>query len=72
VNLNKLNCQEMKTMLSKDEWDELVALKNAISYNPASVSTEKQELFTELLIRSFENRGIAFEDPQTISLEYAK
>lgn len=47
-------------MLSKEEWDELVALKNAISYNPASVSPEKQELFTQLLIRSFEYRGEAF------------
>lgn len=51
-------------MLSKEEWDELVALKNAISYNPASVSPEKQELFTQLLIRSFEYRGEAFVEPK--------
>ena len=49
-------------MLSKEEWAELMALKDAISFNPATVTPEKQELFTELLIRSFEYRGKAFED----------
>ena len=55
-------------MLSSDEWLELVALKNAISENPASVVPEKQELFTRLLIRSFECRGEAFIDlkPQKV------
>lgn len=47
-------------MLTKEEWNELCMLKDAISYNPASVVPEKQELFTQLLIRSFENRGQAF------------
>lgn len=47
-------------MLSSDEWNELVALKNEISYNPANVVPEKQELFTQLLIKSFETRGQAF------------
>jgi hypothetical protein len=42
--------------LTKDEWNELVALKNAINYNPASVSPEKMELFTELLVRSLEGK----------------
>lgn len=54
-------------MLTTQEWDELVALKDAISYNPATVTPEKQELFTELLIRSFEYRGKAFEDYEPIS-----
>lgn len=38
--------------LSQEEWDELVALKNAINTNPAAVHPEKMELFTELLVRS--------------------
>lgn len=38
--------------LSEEEWNELVALKNAINYSPASVTAEKMELFTELLVRS--------------------
>jgi len=38
--------------LSQEEWDELVALKDAINQNPASVHPEKMELFTELLVRS--------------------
>jgi hypothetical protein len=49
-------------MLSSEEWSELFALKNEISYNPAAVIPEKQELFTQLLIRSFEYRGEAFID----------
>jgi hypothetical protein len=35
------------------EWKELVALKEAINHNPASVHPEKMELFTELLVRSW-------------------
>ena len=42
--------------LTIEEWDELVALKNAINDNPASVSTQKMELFTELLVRSLEGK----------------
>jgi hypothetical protein len=38
--------------LTEDEWNELVALKDAINHNPASVHPEKMELFTELLVRS--------------------
>lgn len=38
--------------LTQEEWDELVALKDAINDNPASVHPEKMELFTELLVRS--------------------
>lgn len=43
--------------LSSEEWDELVALKNAINYNPATVSADKMELFSELLVRSFKEIG---------------
>ena len=42
--------------LTDDEWKELVALKNAINDNPASVHPEKMELFTELLVRSLEGK----------------
>lgn len=53
-------------MLTEQEWDELLHLKDAISYNPAAVTPEKQELFTQLLIRSFEYRGEAFIEPERI------
>jgi hypothetical protein len=42
--------------LTQEEWEELVALKNAINDNPASVHPEKMELFTELLVRSLEGK----------------
>ena len=42
--------------LSKEDWDEMVALKNAINDNPAAVAPEKMELFTELLVRSLEGK----------------
>lgn len=41
--------------LTDSEWEELVALKQAINQNPASVHPEKMELFTELLVRSWSN-----------------
>jgi len=40
--------------LTDEEWQELVALKEAININPASVHPEKMELFTELLVRSWD------------------
>ena len=43
--------------LTTEEWNELVALKEAINYNPASVHPKKMELFTELLVRSWEGKG---------------
>lgn len=43
--------------LSDEEWNELVALKEAIHDNPASVATHKMELFTELLVRSLYGKG---------------
>jgi hypothetical protein len=43
--------------LTKEEWDELVALKEAISYYPHSVSAQKMETFTELFVRSIQGRG---------------
>jgi len=43
--------------LSQEEWNELVALKDAITYHPSSVSAEKMEKFTELMVRSLEGKG---------------
>jgi hypothetical protein len=43
--------------LTEEEWNELVALKNAINDNPATVCPQKMELFTELLVRSLEGKG---------------
>jgi hypothetical protein len=41
------------TPLSKDEWNELKALKEAINYDPSQVSPIKMEKFTDLLVRSW-------------------
>ncbi len=42
--------------LTPEEWDELVALKEAINDNPATVHPQKMEKFTELLVRSLEGK----------------
>lgn len=39
--------------MTQEEWNELKDLKEAISLRPASVVPEKQERFTELLIKSW-------------------
>jgi hypothetical protein len=46
-----------KTELTKEEWKELIALKEAINYNPHTVTPEKMEEFTEYLVRSLKERG---------------
>lgn len=43
--------------LTKEEWNELVALKDAINYDPHTVSPEKMEIFTELMVRSLIEKG---------------
>lgn len=43
--------------LTSDEWNELVALKNAININPASVHYDRMERFSELMVRSLRERG---------------
>jgi hypothetical protein len=43
--------------LSKEEWKELMALKDAISYDPHTVSPQSMEKFTELFVRSLEGKG---------------
>ena len=45
--------------LTCEEWDELIALKEAINYDPHTVSPEKMEKFTELFVRSLEGKGDA-------------
>lgn len=43
--------------LTTEEWNELVALKKAINEGPASVHFEKMELFSDLMVRSLQERG---------------
>ena len=43
-------------VLNKEEWSELMALKDAITYAPQTVSAEKMEKFTELMVRSLEGK----------------
>ena len=42
--------------LTEEEWNELVALKDAISYAPQTVSSEKMEKFAELMVRTLEDK----------------
>lgn len=43
--------------MTQDEWNELKMLKNAITYDPASVHPAKMERFTELMVQSLEGKG---------------
>lgn len=43
--------------LSKEEWQELDALRKAISDSPATVVPEKQERFSALFARSLIGKG---------------
>ena len=43
--------------LTTEEWTELVALKDAITYAPQTVSAHKMEKFAELMVRSLEGKG---------------
>ena len=43
--------------LTTEEWNELNALRMAINYSPHTVSPEKMEKFTELMVRSLEGKG---------------
>ena len=43
--------------LTSAEWKELVDLKDAISYDPHTVSPENMEKFTELFVRSLDGKG---------------
>ena len=48
------------TELSKEEWGDLIALKDAISYDPRTVAPQSMEKFTELFVRSLEGKGDQF------------
>ena len=43
--------------LTEKEYDEMVALKNAIDYNISTVIPDEMEAFTEYLVRSLRERG---------------
>ena len=43
--------------LSKEEWNELNALREAINYNPSQVCPQKMEEFTALFVRSLYGTG---------------
>ena len=43
-------------VLTQEEWDELVALKEAITYAPQTVSAQKMEKFAELMVRTLEGK----------------
>ena len=45
------------TQLTDTEYDEMVALKNAIDYDISQVIPEKMEEFAEYLVRSLRERG---------------
>ena len=42
--------------LTEEEWNELIALKEAITYAPHTVSAHKMEKFAELMVRSLEGK----------------
>lgn len=46
-----------KEKLTKEEWDEMFALKNAISERPESVGPKKMEEFSAYLVQSLRERG---------------
>jgi hypothetical protein len=46
-----------KGTLSDEEWDELVALKKALNDDLASVHFEEMERFSDLMVRSLQERG---------------
>lgn len=43
--------------LTEEEYQEMIALKNAINEQPQSVHYEKMEEFTEYLVRSLKEKG---------------
>jgi hypothetical protein len=45
------------TQLTDAEYDEMVALKNAIDYNISQVAPDEMEAFTDYLVRSLKERG---------------
>lgn len=52
--------------MTQEEWDEMVAIKNAINDYPASVHPDKMEEFTRLFVQSLGGKG----DPPTYDNSY--
>jgi len=52
------------TNLTDDEWNELVALKDAITYYPQTVSAAKMEKFAELMVRTLEGKSDSLPIPK--------
>lgn len=44
-------------IMTDEEWNEMVSLKNEINFNPANVVPEKMERFSELYVRSIAGKG---------------
>ena len=49
--------KKTNTQLTDAEYNEMIALKNAIDYDISQVIPEKMEAFTEYLVRSLRERG---------------
>lgn len=43
--------------MNSDNWDELIALKDAITFNPATVHPNKMEKFTELFVQTLKGKS---------------
>jgi hypothetical protein len=53
MTLSRTNTEELTT----EEWNELNALREAISEYPQSVHPEKQARFTQLFVKSLEGKA---------------
>jgi hypothetical protein len=49
--------KKTNTQLTDAEYDEMIALKNAIDYDISQVAPEKMEEFSDYLVRSLKERG---------------
>lgn len=43
--------------LTDDEWNEMIALRDAINLSPTHVVPDKMEQFTEYFVRSLKEKG---------------
>lgn len=53
VKINTVRRQNM----TQEEWDEMIAIKNAINYHPAAVHPDKMEEFTRLFVQTLSGKG---------------
>lgn len=51
--------------MNSDNWDELISLKDAITFNPATVHPDEMEKFTELFVQTLLGKSEygSYEDP---------